>query len=209
LDVYSTENEQVEALRKWWKDNGNSAIFGVVLGLAAIFGWREWQSHVITQAEAASELYQRSLIAVTQNQVQAAKDSALEIINDYNDTGYAVFARLVLAHVAAEENDYSTAEQYLREAADGTDNQSLKHEINLRLARVYIAGNKLDQALALAGTNPQGVYSAPYHELKGDILVLQNKDAEARLAYQQAMTGYQASAADLSQLNLKLDSLGK
>ena len=37
-----TEEEQVEALKSWWKENGKSLIMGVVIAVAAVFGWRGW-----------------------------------------------------------------------------------------------------------------------------------------------------------------------
>lgn len=208
MDAYTTENEQVEAIKTWLKENGKSALFGVVLGLAAIFGWRSWQQHIISQSEAAAGIYQQALVAVSQDKPQEGKNKAMEIINNYADTGYAVFAHLILASTAAEANDYNAAEQHLSNALEQTGNESLKHEISLRLVRAHIANNKLDQALGLVNTSQPGAYAASYNELKGDILALQGKYAEARLAYQQAITESQSSAVDLSMLNIKLDSLG-
>lgn len=37
---HRTEEEQVAALKQWWKDNGNSLIIGVGLALAVVFGWK-------------------------------------------------------------------------------------------------------------------------------------------------------------------------
>ena len=31
MDVYKTEEEQVEAIKKWWQENGKSIIAGVVI----------------------------------------------------------------------------------------------------------------------------------------------------------------------------------
>lgn len=209
MDGYTTEDEQVEQLKKWWDDNGKSAIFGVVLGLAAIFGWREWQGHNIRQIESASEIYQQALTATNQNQVEQARGKANELLTGYGDTGYAVFARLILAHLAAEEADYNSAEQHLSEVLGTVTNESLKHEITLRLARVYIANNKADEAMALLNKNDYGAFAAVYNELKGDAYASQNKLDEARQAWQQAITDSQDSSTDLSLLNLKLDALGK
>ena len=80
MDGYTTEDEQVEVLKRWWNENGKSAIFGIVLGLGAIFGWREWQGHVSIQAETASQLYQEALTAAGQNNVQQARDKANAIL---------------------------------------------------------------------------------------------------------------------------------
>ena len=37
VDIYDSDREQVEALRKWWKENGKSIVLGAGLGLAAVF----------------------------------------------------------------------------------------------------------------------------------------------------------------------------
>ena len=42
MDIHRTEEEQVEAIKTWWKANGTSVIVGVVLGVAVIFGVRYW-----------------------------------------------------------------------------------------------------------------------------------------------------------------------
>lgn len=208
MDGYTTEDEQVELLKKWWAENGKSAIFGIVLGLGAIFGWREWQEHRLGQTEIASELYQQALMATNQDNVQEARTRANELLSGYGDTGYAVFARLILAHLAVEEEDYNTAEQQLNDALAAVDSPSLQHEITIRLARVLIAGQKADQALTLLNKNDYGAFAPVYSELKGDAYAQQNKLDEARQAYQQAITESQDSANDISILNLKLAVLG-
>ena len=209
MDGYSTEEEQVEQLKKWWADNGKSAIFGVVLGLAAIFGWREWQVQKLMQTEAASIVYQQALTDAGQKKNQDAKNSANEILSNYGNTGYAVFARLLIAKIAAEEADYTTAEQQLSDALRSIDNDTLKHEVTLRLARIQIANNKADAALTLLNKNEYGAFTTVYNELKGDAFAAQGKPDEARKSYEQALLEIQGSAGDASLLNLKLDALGK
>lgn len=207
MDGYTTEDEQVELLKKWWSENGKSAIFGIVLGLGAIFGWREWQAHTINQSEIASQLYQQALAAAAENNAQGARDRANEILTSYADTGYVVFARLILAQLAADEQDYNGAAQQLNEALTGVDHPSLQHEITLRLARVMIADNKAEQALGLLDKSDYGAFAAIYNELKGDAYTQLNRNDEARQAYQQAITESLGSASDVSLLNLKLDVL--
>ena len=45
MEPYNTEEEQVEALRRWWDENGRSTIAAIVIALAAGFGWQAWQKH--------------------------------------------------------------------------------------------------------------------------------------------------------------------
>ena len=65
MDTYQSEEEQVEALRKWWQENGKSTMAAIVVALAASFGWQSWKEHRSTQAEIASSVYQDMLEVVS------------------------------------------------------------------------------------------------------------------------------------------------
>ncbi len=58
MDAYRTEEEQVEALKAWWDENGRSIVVAIVIALAAGFGWQGWKSQQEGQAEAASDMTQ-------------------------------------------------------------------------------------------------------------------------------------------------------
>ena len=92
---------------------------------------------------------------------------------------------------------------------NSTGNESIKHEVTSRLARVQIANNKADQALVLLSKGEQGAFAPVYNELKGDAYASQNKPDEARQAYTQAIAELQGSSGDTSILSLKIDALGK
>ena len=37
MELYDTEEQQVEAIKDWWKENGKAVIFGAVIGLGGLF----------------------------------------------------------------------------------------------------------------------------------------------------------------------------
>lgn len=209
MDVYRTEEEQVEALKKWWKENGKSVVIGLVIGLGAIFGWRTWQEEQLRQAEAASEMYQQMVIAVRDdNDPDQAQKTAEQIINDYGSTVYAVFAKLLQAKLAVDAQNLEGATEYLRWSLDNNHDKSLQHLIRLRLARVLLARDKSDAASSIIDVKQIGPFSAAYDELRGDIKQHDGDIEAARIAYQQALTKRQASRKDISVLEIKLDELG-
>ena len=76
MDQYRTEEEQVEALRRWWDENGKSTIAAIVIALAAGFGWQAWKANDQQQRENASDIYQAMLQAVGAEDVSAEQQLA-------------------------------------------------------------------------------------------------------------------------------------
>lgn len=208
MDVYTTEEEQVEALKKWWKENGTSIIFGIVLGLAAVFGWRGWQEHKSAQAQAASELFQDVLTALRSNSSDKAKSPAQEIVKTYSSTGYAVPAQLVLAKLAVKDDKLDEAAAHLKQALKQSDSAALSLVIRLRLARVQSARGNYDAALGTLNVKDPGAFSPAYDELKGDIFASQGHAKDAYAAYEQALEQYRKQGSDTSMLEMKIEELG-
>jgi predicted negative regulator of RcsB-dependent stress response len=208
LDVYTTEEEQVEAIKKWWKENGKSIIFGVIFGLAAVFGWRTWQEHRTAQSQAASELFQDALFSLRSDSPDKAASPAREIVRNYESTGYAVLARLVLAKLAVDKKQLDEAADQLNQALTESDEPTLTLDIRLRLARVQYAQGKYDAALSTLKVKDPGAFSSGYDELKGDILAQQGQKQQAYDAYQRALKEYSKQGSDTSTLKMKIDDLG-
>ena len=209
MSDYRTEEEQAEAIKKWWRENGKFIIAGIVIGLTAIFGWRGYNNNLAQQAEAASTLYEQMLIASRANDSENVEVYANRILDDYKSSSYAIFATLMLAKLSAESGELDQAETHLRWVIKNASQEEFKHIARLRLARVLISADKLDDASKMLSINNTGDFSARYEELRGDIFVKQNKTEEARQAYQKALVNSAASEGGQSVLQMKLDDLGR
>ncbi len=207
MSDFRTEEEQAEALKKWWRENGKFIIAGIVIGLAAIFGWRGYNHHIVQQAEAASTLYEEMLIASRGNDSENVAVYANRIIEGYESSTYGVFAHLMLAKLSAEANELDKAETHLRWILENNNNEEFKHIARLRLARVLIAADKLDIAEKTLNVSKTGDFSTSYDELRGDIYVKQNKTEQARQAYQKALANTAEDGQSI--LQMKLDDLGR
>ena len=208
MDVLRTEEEQIQALRDWWKENGTSAVLGIAIGLAAVFGWRAWQAHQIERAEAASAVYQQLVNALRASESDKAGKTAAEIRQEYPDTVYAVFAGLIQAKLAVDASDLDAAAGHLRAALQKNRDPVLKWEIQLRLARVLASQAKYDEALALLDAASAGAYEAAYAELRGDIEASRGNADAARAAYERALPLLRSSGANAGMLEAKLNALG-
>lgn len=189
---YQTEDEQIEALKRWWRENGKSTVVTIVIAIVAVLGWRGWEQKQQTEMESASAIYQNLLLATTGNngtvtaeQQATASHLATTLKADFPGTTYALFAALYKAKFAVDANDLATAEQELHWVLDNKPSAELALQARLRLARVLYGQQKYAQAkVQLSGDN--GALSTAFEELKGDILLAEGDSEAAAKAYQKA-----------------------
>lgn len=203
MEVYTTEEQQVEVIKSWWKENGTSVIAGTVIGLVGLFGWRYYNEMQQSNQEAASQAY-NAMTAQLAKGDDAALEQAKSFIAAHQGDAYAELASLQLAAAAVKAGKLDlAAEQLTQVAANGDD--SIKPIAALRLARVLNDQGKADEALDQLGKIGNDAFKAQVAEVRGDILQKQGKAEEARDAYQAAADagGLQSS----SELKLKMDDL--
>ena len=203
MEVYTTEEQQVEVIKSWWKENGTSVLAGTVIGLVGLFGWRYYNEHQLTSQEAASQAYNEMTAQLAKGD-DAALELAKSFITAHKGDAYAELAALQLAAAAVKANKLDLAVEQLTLVATGGD-ESLKPIAALRLARVLNDQGKADEALAQLAKINNDAFKAQVAEARGDVLLKQGKPEEAREAYQAAADagGLQASA----ELKLKMDDL--
>ena len=205
MEVYRTEEEQVEQLRRWWDENGRSTIVAIIVALGVGFGWQGWKHYNESQQEGASDLYQRMLQAfsapaISPEQRTIALQLAEQLKLDFSGSTYAQFAGLQLARAAVDGNDLAEAQAQLRWVLGQADkNSDVARVAQLRLARVLAAAGEPDQALGILEQGGEGPYKGSYAVARGDILLSMGRRDEAREAYQAALM---LAAADQGGVNL-------
>jgi predicted negative regulator of RcsB-dependent stress response len=184
---YLSDDEQVEALRRWWNRNGIPLIVTLVLVIAGVIGWRWYNEHKAATEAAASEAYRHYLdVRKSATATDADRAAALAPLDgEFKGSTYHVFALLYRAHDAAEAGDYAKAAELLGAAADAADG-ALRDVARVRLARAQLQLNQVDAALAtLAAVSGEG-FRREIAELKGDVLLSQGDRAGALQAYRTA-----------------------
>jgi predicted negative regulator of RcsB-dependent stress response len=200
MEQFATEEQQVEAIKRFWKEHGTAIIVGAALGLGGLFGWRQYSDMQIESKEAASVAYQTAV----ENFAEEGSSASLEaFIEENKNTGYASIASLLAAKKAADSGNLDTAASHLNEVITFAENPQMKELASLRLANVQIEMNQLDAALSTLGNVSNDAFSAQVSELKGDVYQLQGKFDDARLAYSSALE----KNANNPLLQMKLDNL--
>jgi predicted negative regulator of RcsB-dependent stress response len=198
-----TDDERVEDLKKWWRENGLSIIVGIVLGIAAIFGWRYWISHRDTQAERVSLAYDAFIEAVEKPDADQARQQGERLLADFPKSSYTVLAMLRLARLAVDSGDQATAVQRLQWVIDHAQLDEIRDIARLRLARVLLAASQLSEAKKLLESVSTTTLTAEREELRGDLHLADHDPAKARTAYAEAL----ATGGGSPLLRLKLDNL--
>lgn len=184
---YATEEEQLEALKRWWRENGRAVMLGIALGVLALAGWRGWEMHVEQRALEASAIYDALLEGVSERDYPGVSEHAETLRADYASTSYAALAVMAAAGLAVEKERLEAAGEWLRWAVDNADDHHLRAIARARLARVLAEGESTDEALDLLAAEVPSAYASLYAEIRGDLLHARGDHEAAASAYQQAL----------------------
>ena len=207
METYQTEDEQVQAIKQWWKENGRSVIAGLIIGIGAIVGYRYWTHYQTSQAEQASMIYAEVIASAANADNQTAFEQGQNLISNYSGTPYADLTALALAELALAKSDYATAATQLRWLLDNSGDAGLQHVARLRLARVLAADNKPDLALSLLNETDTTGFTTLYQEARGDILQQQGKTTEAAAEYNRALADIDMNPQRQRILEMKVNDL--
>lgn len=208
-----TEEEQVEALKGWWKENGKSLLFMIAIALSAVFAWKTWQQQQLTNAESASITYQNLLDAVSgtlgkgnSDQIATSQHLAKELKTDFEKSEYARFAALLMARVQVDQGKFTEALSELDWVLAHNPSDEMRNVTLLRKARIFHAIGDYQKGLEVINGLSAKEFSPSVLELKGDLLLASGKNMDARVAYQQALES-SAGAGSNPLLNMKLEDL--
>ena len=199
MEIYSTEEQQAEAIKRFFRENGLSLALGVIVGLGGLYGWKAYNQNQITTAEQASDAYTK---LVESDSVLASADA---FMSENKDTQYATLAAFVAAKEAVDAQNLDVANEKLSWIVTNVDNAELKAIATTRLARVQIAQQQYDDALSTLNAPLPEAFNANVAELKGDIYTQQGNKEQARVAYQAAVDAGGLTSNPL--LQIKLDDL--
>jgi predicted negative regulator of RcsB-dependent stress response len=202
------EQEQLDALKQFWKQYGTLIITLAFLALAGFAGVKGWNYYQRGQSEQASALFGKLEEAVRKNDVAQIGSLGAEIIDKYRSTAYGPMAALLLARSNYNSGDVAAAATRLQWAIDKARDDETVALARLRLAGIRLDEKKYDEALALLDAKHAPAFAPLYADLRGDVLAAQGKAAEARAAYKLALEKSPPNGNYRSVVQIKLDALG-
>lgn len=207
MEVYNSEQDQVEAIKAWWDKNGKLVIVAIIVLLVSVFGWRSWQDRQLQIAEDASLAYYQMMETAAFDDGRAI-EIGRHIVGEFSSTVYASMASMALARLAVQQGDLDSAEAHLRTVTQQRRIPELQIVASLRLAQVLFAQGRADEALTQLQGNG-GTLQAAFDELRGDILRAQGQHEQARDAYRKAIAGFGAQPERLALVEMKQNDLAE
>lgn len=201
---YETEEQQVEALKEWWAENGRAVIVGIVIGVLLVGAWMWWKSSQEKKAIAASDNFSQSLEALQAGDHAKVKELAAAKA-DHSGTLYSAYTGLTAARAAVEQGNLEEAASELQWVVDNAELDDVGVIARVRLARVKAALGDAAGGLSVLPKSYPDVFAHLVEEARGDLHVAAGDNTAAREAYQAAIdTG---RAADRDALQMKFNEL--
>jgi predicted negative regulator of RcsB-dependent stress response len=202
-----TEEEQVEKLKAWLKENGLSIVFGIVIGVGGIGGYNYWVHVQETTAAKASGHFTQMIDALAAEDGEGLQEQADILITDHASTDYALLAHLALARNHVANADFEQAEAALQQVVGSAAQRPLAYVARIRLAAVQLQTEQFEKALTTLAIEFPAQFAALADELRGDIFAMQGKGEEAIEAYRKAQLA-EPKPANVEFLRQKLNDLG-
>lgn len=204
MEIYENENDQVDAVKRFFAENGKALAIGVVLGIGALVGWRYWTSHQAESAREASLAYQTAVTTISADKPQTL--TAVEKFAAENQNTYGALASLEAAQQYVDKNDLAKAEANLQQGLKNTSDENLQALINLRLARIQVQQKQTDAALKTLDAIKGEGWVAIVADLRGEALLSKGDKQGARDAWSKGVES-NSSPALREMMQMKINNL--
>lgn len=208
MATYQTEEEQIASIKRWWEINGKFVIIGLIVVVATVVGTRAWQDFERSTLAKASSQYDLMMQELEAGRIDSVLQRGADIVKANPDSQYAILSAMLIAKVEVEKGNNDSAFQRLSWALENTKSEKMKHIIRIRLAKVLLAQDKLNEALTHATFPQQGDFSSQYSVVQGDVYVKKGEVGSARTAYSTALNDKSMGSQLRSFVQIKLDDLG-
>ena len=201
------EQEQLASMKAFWNQYGNLLTWVLIIVLGGYAAYNYWNYNQRTQAAEASAMYDQLQKSLTAKDNAAVQRFAADVEKKYARSAYAPMSALAAAKSAFDANDLKTAKAQLQWVVEH-GNDEYQAIARLRLSGVLLDEKAYDEGLKVLAAPVLPQFAAAVADRKGDILVAQNKLAEARTAYAEALKAMDKKNPGRPLVQLKLDAIG-
>ena len=207
MDDYLSEKEQWEWLKTQLKTNGPWIAAGIAGGALLLAGWHWWQARADGLATQASAQSRQIAEAFGHRETARAVAMIENLQRQQPKSPYLDEANLVAARAFVDAGELDKAAASLKSVMERTPDRALALVARERLARVQIAQNAPDIALATLAAVDPGSFAPRYHEVRGDAFEAKKDFVSALKEYRAARAADVAGTVDPERLDLKIGDL--
>lgn len=207
MTVLANEQDQLDAIKAWWKNYGKMTVIFFILGIALSYGWKMWQSSQASYNQQASLIYDQMLSSFRQHNQDAFLAQAQSLSTDFSKTPYASMANFMLANNAVEQGHLDKAYQELKTIMDSSSDSRIRQIARVRAARILLGKHQLKEALALLETVDSSTFLPEINEVRGDVFVAMGETDKARNSYKAALKAIPKGDASRTLLEMKFEQL--
>ncbi len=207
MDSYLDERERWEALMRWLRENGPAMVAGVALAVLGFTGYRWWHAHTDQRDLEAGAVFVQMENSFAKGDDTSGFIAAGELERNDASTPYADQARLASAAVFVDGGQLDRAAAELRAVMQHPHDSILGLIARLRLARVQIAQNQPQQALATLAAVDPGAFAPRYDVVRGDAYYALGQKPQALAQYRLARARDPGGETDTGLLDLEISEL--
>jgi predicted negative regulator of RcsB-dependent stress response len=205
---YLTDDEQLDAVKRWIAEYAPWLIGGVLVGAGLFFGIRYYQHYNNERAFKAAGQFSAMTAALQANDAAKTRQIADGLIKHYPSSPYADQAQLTLARLDVDGGHDGEAIAPLTQVMNGSKDTELRQIARLRLARILTDQGKPDEAIKTLAAPAPAAFEARYHEVRGDAYFAKKDAADAVTEYKAALGAADGSGINAALLELKIQDLG-
>ncbi len=202
------EQEQLDALKAFWKTYGNLITWVLILALGAYAAWNGWQYWQRDQGMKAGAMFDELERAAQAGDAEKAGRIFGDLKQRFPGTAMAQQGALLAAKVQFDKGQADAARASLIWAAENAIEDEMRTVARLRLAALQADAKQYEEALKSLDAAKAPAFEGLVADRRGDILLLQGKKDEARSAYQLAFKGLGEKTEYRRLVEAKLTSLG-
>ena len=202
------EQEQLDALKAFWKQYGNLVTWVIILALGAFAAWNGWNWWQRDQGAKAGAMYEELDRAVAAGDVDKVGRVFADLKERFPRTAFAQQAGLAAARLQFEKGRPDDAKAALTWVAGNASEDEYRTVARLRLAAVLAEAKQYDEALKQLDDAKAPTFEALVADRRGDVLLAQGKADQARTAFQAAWAAMDEKLDYRRLVEAKLVSLG-
>ena len=202
------EQEQLAELKHFWKRYGNIISWFLIVVFGAVAAWNGYQYLQRSQAAQAAVMYDEVERAAVAGDVPKLERALGDMKERFGRTAYAEQAALLAARIYHDKGNLDAAKGALAWVAGKASDDGYQAVARLRLSGMLLEAKAYDEALQQLAAPLPSDFNALAADRRGDILMAQGKQADAKVQYAAAYKGLDERSDYRRIIEVKLNALG-